>query len=92
MNLCFGKLEIRKPTYIGNNIPEDRKNDFDIVQWDEKHSCCWSIAFLRWIPKECGFELQSVGLRFLESEEITPAAMHWIAKFAEFATCAIISH
>lgn len=77
----YKHFEIRRPAYLGA-IPEGRENDWDIVKWSENFEHCWSIAFLRWNPKEPCYELESVGMRLLE--EMEDGLPEFIMKWVDF--------
>lgn len=74
----FKSFEIRKPTYIGRKPPDD---EYDIVRWADDNSYCWSIARLKWNPKEPQWEFESVGTRYLEDRE--SGLEEFILKYAE---------
>ena len=80
----FKDFEIRRPTRLGV-VPEDYyKYNFDLVKWDkdkEGKEYCYSIAFLRWNPKELGFNFESVGTRYLEYRE--DGLEEWLLKWCE---------
>lgn len=81
IKIRFKHFEIRRPTYLGA-IPEGRENDWDIVKWNDNFEHCWSIAFLRWNPKESCYELESVGMRLLE--EMEDGLPEFIMKWVDF--------
>lgn len=81
--LRFKKFEIRKSTYLGGTIPENRQKDWDIVKWADDESHCWTIASLRWDSKDSMYEFESCGLRYLEYAE--SGLNEWIMAFAKFA-------
>lgn len=76
-------IEIRDITYFPGYEPKTKQRRFDIVKWEnhpprevtnlrtgkkEISTCnCYSIATLEWDEKERGFELHSVGTRWLEA-------------------------
>ena len=63
-------FEIRKPKILGKPPTEDYfKYNFDLVKWSDDYSHCWSIAFLRYRTNGDGFEIESVGLRYLKYRE-----------------------
>lgn len=76
-------FQIRDINYLGDP-PEDAPIMFDVVQWFEDEyngkECCWSVAHLVYDDREPCFDLQSVGLRWLEvhpSEEVEDWIMKW---------------
>ena len=77
----FKHFEIRRPTYLGP-IPEGKENDWDVVKWSDNFEHCWSIASLRWNPKEPCYELESVGMRLLE--EMDDGLPQFITSWVEF--------
>ncbi len=80
----YKHFEIRRPTYI-DIIPKERENDWDIIKWNNNFESCWSIAVLRWNPKESCYKLESVGMRLLEYMEdgLSEFIMKWVS-FQEF--------
>ena len=68
----FKDFEIRKPTLLQEPGEDYYKYNFDLVKWDDDKDgtkYCYSIAFLRWDPKEFAFKFESVGTRYLEYRE-----------------------
>ena len=77
----FKQFEIRKPTLVVEP-PEDYYNyNFDLVKWNDEHTCCWSIASLRWDKKEPCFRFESCGTRYLSSRE--DGLEEWLLKWCE---------
>ncbi len=72
-------FQFRAPTYLDGHFEPYR---FDLVKWQEHNPYeaidwytgerkmykrgCFSIGTLIWDKKECGFDFQSCGLRYLE--------------------------
>ena len=77
------KFEIKKPSYIGGEIPKDRELDWAICQWDSTHTYKWAIANLHWNSKEPCYQLESVGMRLAESG--SRKLLKWILRFSEKA-------
>lgn len=84
MRALNGHIEIRKPTYLGGD-PTDKIYDWDIVEWSEDFQHCWSLAFLKYDPKEGCYDLEGVGTRLCRSEYVDNDILKWIGKFADFA-------
>lgn len=74
-------FDIGPVSYIGNKIPEDRKFDWAVHQWNADRKTKFVIAFLRWKPKDQWYDVESCGLRLCEygSTEL----LRWIAAKAE---------
>ena len=87
-------FEIRKPVYLPGFRHTGIK--YDVVKWENCEprivsgidgqlrivsESCYSVAFLIWNSNEEEFELQSVGMRLLESHP-SIEAMDMICKFA----------
>lgn len=91
-------FQIRSVHYISKNKAEDDGTKFDIIKWEshepmevysaneKKHitttESCYSVAFLEWDESEDCYNLQSVGMRLLESG-LTNAASEMILHFTE---------
>ena len=75
------KFEIKKPSYIGGEIPKGRELDWAICEWSSTHAYKWVIANLRWNAKEPCYQLESVGMRLAESG--SRKLLKWILKFSE---------
>lgn len=77
------EFQIRPPTYLDGHFEPDvfdvvKWEYYDkpimVRGWGTKHlypveKYCFSIAHLRWNPKEFQFELESVGTRYLEERK-----------------------
>lgn len=79
-------FQIRDVNYLGER-PKDAPLEFDIVKWyvdayDNKEHC-WSVANLIYDPKEPCFDLQSIGLRWLE-EHPDKDVENWIIAWCEY--------
>ena len=59
---------------------------YDVVQWFKGHGeepHCWSVARLVYDEKEACFDLESIGLRWLESHP-DQEVCDWILKWCEW--------
>ena len=90
--------QIRSCNYLCDPPIED-KYRFDVVKWEDHEPYevtdlktgekkistrnCYSVAVLIYNPKEPGFELGSVGLRWLE-EHPDEEVENWIIKWCDY--------
>ena len=80
----FKNFEIRRPICLGEKSEDYYKYNFDLVKQDKDKDgkdYCYSIAFLRWNPKELDFKFESVGTRYLEYRE--NGLEEWLLKWCE---------
>lgn len=79
-------FQIRDINYL-DDPPDDEPIMFDVVQWCEDaysgKEYCWSVARLIYDDKEPCFDLQSVGLRWVEAHP--PREVEdWIIKWCDY--------
>ena len=66
----YKNFEIRKPTLLGEPPTKDYfKYNFDLVRWNDDHSSCLSLAFIRYDKNKGYFKLDLVGTRYWEYHE-----------------------
>lgn len=78
-------FQIRDVCYV-EEPPKDEPLKYDVVQWyrrDFSEEFCWSVANLVYDPKEPCFDLESIGLRWLECHPDEDVE-NWIIKWCEY--------
>lgn len=84
----FEGFQIRDINYVGG-APDNAPIKFDVVVWkkneynDEPKEYCYSVANLIYDEKEPGFELRSVGMRWVDAHPSTRVE-NWIKAWCDY--------